>query len=392
MTIKAEIIGVGMARHGYRADRGWRDLVFEAGSGALADAGIERSMIDGGLVSVTCPEAFEQQNLGPLTAEELDLPSGPFAQVVGACAGGTMAFMQGVNMIRSGQSECVIVVGVEKMSDVYSVSDALLSYPDQDYEAPAGFDYVDTMALMHARYMQKYGVAPEHVSAFAMQDRWYASRNPKAIDYRRGALGIDEIMQSGWASRPITRAECARGCDGAAAVILARADGDASRRRAVQVASITAATGPNAMGAKFGAWPGEDDIAEAVPTRIAAERAYREAGITARDVDVAQVHDCFSVMGSLHLEGLGIFPRGEAARAVASGETALGGTCPTNTDGGRIGLGHPTGATGISIVCETVTQLRGEAGERQVAGARVGVAQSMGGNNAVSAVAVLKGN
>jgi len=392
MTIKAEIIGVGMARHGYRADSGWRDLVFEAGSGAIADAGIERSSIDGGLVSVTCPEAFEQQNLGPLTAEELDLPSGPFAQVVGACAGGTMAFMQGVNMIRSGQSECVIVVGVEKMSDVYSVSDALLSYPDQDYEAPAGFDYVDTMALMHARYMQKYDVAPEHVAAFAVQDRWYASRNPNAIDYRRGALGIDEILRSGWASRPITRAECARGCDGAAAVILARAGGNASRRRAIKVASITAATGPNAMGTKFGAWPGDDDIAEAVPTRIAAERAYREAGITARDVDVAQVHDCFSVMGSLHLEGLGIFPRGEAARAVASGETALGGTCPTNTDGGRIGLGHPTGATGISIVCETVTQLRGEAGERQVAGARVGVAQSMGGNNAVSAVAVLKGN
>ncbi len=390
MAIEASIIGVGMARHGYRTDQGWRDLIFEAGSRAIADAGIDRAAIEGGLVSVTCPEAFEQQNLGPLAAEELGLTGGSYAQVVGACAGGTMAFLHGVDMIRSGRSAYVIVMGVEKMSDVYSVSDALLSYPDQDFEAPAGFDYVDTMALMHARYMQKYAATPEQVAAFVRQDRWYAARNPNAIDYRRPALSMDDIMGSGWASRPITRAECARGCDGASALVLARAD--AGHRRAIRVAGVAAATGPNAMGAKFGAWLGGEDIAEAVPTTLAAERAYRAAGIDAADVDLAQVHDCFSVMGALHLEGLGIFPRGEAARAVAAGETAPGGHCPTNTDGGRIGLGHPTGATGISILCETATQLRGEAGERQIADARIGVAQSMGGNNALSAVAVLTGS
>lgn len=383
------IIGAGMARHGYRLDMGWRDLIAEAGEKAIADAGIDRARVSGGLVSVTCPEAFEQQNLGPLAAEELGLSSGPFAQVVGACAGGTMAFMHGVNMIRSGQSECVLVAGVEKLSDIYSVSDALLSYPDQDFESPAGFDYVDTMALMHARYMQKYNVSAEDVAAFAVADRWYAARNPNAIDYRRPALAIEEIMTSGWASRPITRAECARGCDGASALILMRDDLCRRGERAVAVAGVSAATGPNGMGAKFRKGQ-DDDISEAVPTRDAAARAFAEAGITAGDVSVAQVHDCFSVMGSLHLEGLGLFPRGEAARAVAAGETALGGTCPTNTDGGRIGLGHPTGATGVSIICETVSQLRGEAGERQVKDATVGVAQSMGGNNALSAVAVFR--
>lgn len=387
--VSVMIAGVGMTRHGFFADKSWRDLVLEAGLAAIADAGIDAASVDGGVVSVTAPEAFEQQNLGPLVADELGLQPGSFSQVVAACAGGTLALQHAANMVRSGRHQCVLALGVEKLSDAASPSDALLSYLDQEFESPAGFDYVDTMALMHARYMQKYGASPEQIASFVVRDRWYASRNPKSPDYRRPETNIDEIFESGWASRPIHRAECARGCDGSSAVVVMRKDRAASASRAVRLAGISAAHGANYLGNKF--IPGSDgDIAEAPQTRLAAERAYAEAGIAAADVDVAQVHDCFSVMGAIHLEGLGLFAKGRAAGAVAEGATALDGIVPANTDGGRIGLGHPTGATGLSIIVETVSQLRGEAGQRQVRDAEVGVAQSMGGNNAISAVAVLR--
>lgn len=382
------IAGVGMTQHGFFARKSWRDLVFEAGTSALRDAGFEPDAVDGGVVSVTAPETFEQQNLGPLVREELALPPCSFSQVVGACAGGTLALQHGANMIRSGQHECVLVLGVEKLSDAYSPSDALLSYLDQEFESPAGFDYVDTMALMHSRYMQKYGATAEQIASIVVQARWYGSRNKRAVDYGRPETSIDDVFGSGWASRPIHRAECARGCDGSSAVLLVREDRLPQKHRAIKLASVVSATGSNYLGAKFRSTDGTD-IAEAPPTAMAAEQAYKKAGIEAKDIDLAQVHDCFSVMGAIHLEGLGVFSRGEAAAAIAAGETRLSGHCPTNTDGGRIGLGHPTGATGLSIIVESVEQLRGEAGERQVQNAEVAVAQSMGGNNAVSAVAVL---
>jgi acetyl-CoA C-acetyltransferase len=145
------------------------------------------------------------------------------------------------------------------------------------------------------------------------------------------------------------------------------------------------------FGAKFG-WPGYGnfDIAEALATDDAASRAYADAEIGPEDVDFAEVHDCFDFMGVLQLEALGIFPRGKGASAVAAGETALDGRCPACTDGGRLSMGHPTGATGINVVLEAVVQMREQAGDRQIRKPDVAVCQSMGGNNATSCVAVLR--
>lgn len=383
------VAGVGMTRHGFHADRAWKDLVVESACQAIDDAEVDPGQIDGGQVSVTLPETFEQQNLGPIVADELGLSPAPFGQVVGACAGGLMAIQAGVRMIQSGHHDCVLVCGVEKVSDTTATPDSMLTYLDAVYESPAGFDFVDSMALMHARYMDLHEVAPEAIAAFVVQDRWYASRNPNAVDRGRPEIDVDAVLGSGWVSAPITRAACGRACDASSAVVLMRADRAAEGSPVI--AGIAQTTGPNGLAAKFDL-PGfsDGDIARAVPTARAAEAAFREAGIAPEDVDVAQVHDCFSIMGVLHLEGLGIFPRGKAALAVAAGETALDGRCPTNTDGGRIGLGHPTGTTGINVTVESVMQLRGRAGERQVDDPRVAVCQAMGGNNATSSVAVLQ--
>lgn len=383
------VAGVGITSHGFHAERSWKDLVVASTNAAIDDAGIDRGQIDGGYVSVTLPETFEQQNLGALVADEIGVAPAPFGQIVGACAGGLMAVQAGVRMIQSGHHECVLVTGVEKVSDTTATPDSMLTYLDAEYESPAGFDYVDSMALMHARYMQLYEVAPEAIAAFVVQDRWYASRNPNAIDRGRPELDVDAVLDSGWVSAPITRAACGRACDASSAVVLMRAD--RAPAGSPVISAIAQATAPNGLAAKFDL-PGfnDGDIAAAAPTAMAAELAFQEAGISPADVDVAQVHDCFSIMGALHLEGLGIFPRGKAALAVAAGETALDGSCPTNTDGGRIGLGHPTGTTGINVTVESVLQLRGLAGERQVRDPRVAVCQSMGGNNATSSVAVIE--
>lgn len=385
------IAGAAITRHGFFPARDWKDLVVESAFTALRDAHLEPDDVGAGFVSVSLPETFEQQNLGAVTADELGLAPAPFSQVNAACAGGTVALRQGVAAVASGMARAVLVLGVEKQSDAASTADSMLHFPDAEYEAPAGFDYVDLMALMHERYVRKYGATHEEIAQWVVQDRWYARRHSKAIDHGRGELTVSQVLDSGMVSRPITRAACGRACDGASAVVLMRRRDAPEACEPVEIAGIAQATGPNTLAAKFGHPAGAGaDIAEAVPTAVAAKDAYAQAGIEPQHVRLAQVHDCFSVMGLLHLEGLGIFPTGKAAAAVAEGETALDGRCPANTDGGRIGLGHPTGATGVSVAVESVLQLRGRCGERQVPDADIAVCQSMGGSNATSAVAVLR--
>jgi len=159
----------------------------------------------------------------------------------------------------------------------------------------------------------------------------------------------------------------------------------------IYVDGISLKTSPTYVGNKFG-YPGMEDIdiSEAAATIMAAKEAYKQADLNPEQINFAQVHDCFTINGVIQLEALGVFPRGKGAAAVASGETALDGRCPTNTDGGRIGLGHPTGTTGINMVVESVIQMRGQAGERQVKKPDVGVCQTMGGTNAASVVTVLR--
>lgn len=387
------VAGIGNTKHGFFPDLGWRDLVVSAAYDAIEDAGIDPDEVDGGYVAITAPETIEQQNLGPIVADELALTPQPFTQVVAACAGGLIALRAGVDMIASGRHRCVLVVGVEKISDTTATAESMLAYPDQDFETPLGFDFVDHTALMLKRYLERYGQTQESIAQYAVQDRWYAQRNPKAVDHGRPSVSVADVLAAPIASRPFTGAEIAKACDGASAVVLMAAD-DVRRRRAdvvVEIAGIAQATGPNVLGSRFG-WPGfgKHDIAEALATDAAAAWAYAEADLTPDDVDFAEVHDCFDFMGVLQLEALGIFPRGKGAAAVAAGETAVDGRCPACTDGGRISLGHPTGATGINVVVEAVVQMRGDGGDRQIPRADVAACQSMGGNNATSAVAVLR--
>jgi acetyl-CoA C-acetyltransferase len=389
---RVAIVGVGITKHGFFPEWDWKRLVVESSYQALSEANMDPKEIDAGFISVTAPEIEEQNNLGAVAADTLGMTPAGFAQIVSACAGGGVGLAYAFQAVKSGLHKRILVVGFEKISDSTATAEVLLGNMDVEFEYPLGYDYIDVMALMQTRYMSKYGVGIEPFAQFAAQDRWYAQRNPQAVDYGRPGITAQQVLDAPMVSWPITAPGCARACDASSAVLVVPAsDAKQYTDTPVFVDGISLKTSPTYVGNKFG-YPGiEDmDISEAAATLAAREGAYKQAGITASEVDLAQVHDCFTINGVIQMEALGIFERGEGADAVAAGETALDGKCPTNTDGGRIGLGHPTGATGINMVVESVRQLREEAGDRQVKTPEVAVCQTMGGTNAASVVTVLR--
>lgn len=388
---KVAIVGVGITKHGFFPNKSWRRMVFESAYAALDDARMEPGEIEGGFVSVTAPEICEQQNMGSLVADELGMVPAGFSQIVQACAGGAVGLRNACMMIMSGMFKRVLVVGIEKISDCLATPEVLLGNLDVEYEYPLGYDYIDMMALMQTRYMSKYNVTERPFAQVAVQDRWYATKNPTAIDYGRPETNVDEVLKSPSISWPITAMACARACDGSSSLIIVpAADAKKYTDTPIYVDGISLACGPNYLGSKFG-YPafGEFDIAEAVSTMSAVKQAYTQADIRPADINFANIHDCFTVNGVIQLEALGIFPLGKGAAAVEAGETALDGRCPTNTDGGRISLGHPTGTTGINMIVESVLQMRGQANGRQIKTPDVGVCQTMGGTNSASVVTVL---
>jgi acetyl-CoA C-acetyltransferase len=385
------VAGVGITNHGFFARSTWTDLVVEAAYAAMDNAHMKPEEIQAGFISISIPEAIEQENIGPFAADHLGIAPVGFPQIVNACAGGGSATRLATFAVASGVYDRVLVVGVEKISDGMNPADIMGANDDVEYEYPYGYHFMDFMALMQSRYMQKYGASEEFFAQWAVQDRWYANRNAVAIDHTRKPLTREEVLTSPAITLPIRSADCARACDGASALVIT--SGDVAARytdRPVWIRGVSLKSAPPNLGRKFD-FPGFEgfDAAETITTMAARDEAYVMAGITAQDVDLAQVHDCFPINGIIALEALGIFNYGKGAEAVSRGETAVGGRCPTNTDGGRIGLGHPTGATGINMIVESVIQMRCEAGTRQVPRASVAVCHTMGGTNATIALTVL---
>lgn len=386
------IVGVGVTKQGFFPEKSWKDLVSETCFEAFDEIKMDPGEIDAGFISVTVPEIFEGVNIGPMVADYLGIVPVGFVQINNACAGGISGLRMAVFAVASGLYKRVLVTGVEKVSDCCATAEMTNVGPDWEYESVYGYDFTDFMALMETRYMTKYKVGREGFAQFAVQNRWYAKRNPKAIDFARGPITREDVLESPWISEPVSALECARACDGASAVIVVPAS-DARRYTdsPVYVDGISLRSGPQYIGNKIG-YPGYQgyELSESFSTMEAAKEAYAMAEIAPEQVNFAQVHDCFTINAIVQLEGLGIFPFGKGAKAVLAGETAIDGKCPTNTDGGRMGFGHPTGATGLITVVESVIQMRGMAGERQIPKADVAVCNAMGGSNASLGVAVLR--
>ncbi|MBI4284828.1 MAG: hypothetical protein HY670_02875 [Chloroflexi bacterium] len=387
---RVAIVGVGQTKHGFFPRRTWKDLVVEAGYEAFQDARMDPGEIQAGFVSITMPEILEQENMGAVVSDQLGVSPAGFLQVVAACAGGGAGVRQGALAIASGACSRVMVLGVEKITDGTS-TEPMSNNVDTDYEYTYGYHFQQMAALMQTRYMHKYGAKQEYFEMWPVHMRWYGRRNPKANHCGRPELTLADIQKTPWITWPVRTAMCAIACDGAAAVILVPAD-EAKKYTdtPVYVDGVGLASGPAYHTGRFH-YPGHEqyDISESYVTMAAADEAYKMAVCRPEDIDLAQAHDCYPSAVTIQLEGMGLFPIGKGAEAIYNGEIAVDGRLPTNTDGGRHSLGHPTGATGVNTIVECVNQMRGICGERQVRKADKAICESMGGNNATQSVTIL---
>jgi len=373
------VAGVGLSKVSEHWELSLKDLFADAALKALAEAGAGE--LDALYVAnMGAGQLQGQLHLGAMMADALGKQGVAATSIGAASASGGVAFHEGVKAVASGYCDCVLVAGVEKMSD--GLPEQLISTlsmaEDQEYTAYTGITSTGLYALLHRRYMDVYDVTPEEVAMFAVRGHEHAPGSPHSQYPFK--VAVDRIVASPMEADPIHMLECAGVGDGAAALVLMPAD---KVEGSVEVAGSAVATGPYYLA-------GRDDILEFEAVKAAAARAYGMAGVSAKEIDVAEVHDETTIAGVLSIEGLGFVEKGKGAKYVADGMTARDGETPTNTFGGLKARGHPLGATGLYQVAEVALQLQGRAGPCQVEGAQTGLAQSMGGLGSTCAVNILR--
>ncbi|MDY6966160.1 MAG: thiolase domain-containing protein [Halobacteriota archaeon] len=380
------IIGIGNTKFGEMWDRSFRDMVVEAGSSAVDDAGVDGSKIDalyGG--NMSAGRFVEQEHIGALIADHAGLASMhiPSVRVEAACASGGLALRQGIMAVASGWHDIVIAAGVEKMTDVASgeLTDIIVSAADREWEGMAGATFPSIYAMMARSHMHKYGTTREQLAMVSVKNHHNATMNPKA--QYRSEITVEAVLNSTLVADPLTILDCSPITDGAAAVILAPAEiAKEYTDCPIYVKASTQASDTIALHSR-------KDITTLKATVHASKKAYELAGLTPKDIDLAEVHDCFTIAEIMAIEDLGFVPKGEGGKATESGMTALDGEIPINPSGGLKACGHPLGATGIKQAVEIVMHLRGEAEKRQVEGAEIGLTHNVGGSGGTAVVHIL---
>lgn len=388
----ALIAGVGMTDFGKFPDRGLKSLAGEAIVGALADAGLRPGDVEAAYMGNAAAPLITGQAMiaGQVILRSLGIGRIPVVNVENACATSATAFQQAERMIACGQYDVVLAAGFEKLFhtdksrtfavfmgaiDVEGIPQFMASLAKAEKpksEGESGGDkrsiFMDIYAAAARRHMERYGTSARHFAMVSAKNAFHGSLNPHA--QYRDVLSVDEVLAAPTVAPPLTLPMCAPIGDGAAAVVLvserkARAMG---LKDAVRVRSSVLASG----------WDGSGTNDESV-IDYAARKAYEAAAIDPRDIDVVELHDATAPAEILCYESMGLAKKGEGARLIEEGATRLGGRVPVNTSGGLLRKGHPVGATGAAQIYELCEQLRGRAGERQVQGARIGVAENGGG-------------
>jgi acetyl-CoA C-acetyltransferase len=303
--------------------------------------------------------------------------------VESACASGGLAVRQAFIEVASGLSEIVLAGGVEKMNDGSDVTFALSSAADQEYEAFHGITFPGLYAMIARAHMHRYGTTRKHLAQVAVKNHANGMKNPYA--QFRMPLTIEAVLNSSMVADPLGLMDCSPVTDGAAAVIVTTTEKAASLGKPYAVIrSSVNVTDQIAL-------HNREDIASLPAVGKAAIQTYKETDLKPEQIDVIEVHDCFTIAELVVMEELGLVERGKAGPAVMNGLTALDGKMPVNTSGGLKSKGHPVGATGVAQIIEIVEQLRGSAGERQVPDARIGMAQNMGGSGGSCVIHILEG-
>jgi benzoylsuccinyl-CoA thiolase BbsB subunit len=357
------VIGVGMIPFGKYPDKTITDIGWPAVKAAIKDAGIEGKRIEAAYSGTARGGAM----IGQRIMGRLGLAGIPIVNVENACSSSSGALAQAVIAVGAGVYDIALVIGVEKLT---KFGGGTLPLDEDDWEVHLGLSMPPLYAMRAQRYMYDYGVGLDQLAQVAVKNRKNGVLNPDA--QMRKEVTVDEVLASRMIADPFTLLQCCPTGDGAAAIILA-SDKVAKqfRRDPIGVRASHLTSGRYMAGFR--------DMTSPEITVRGARETFEEAGLGPEDIDVAEVHDAFSIAELLYYEAFGFCPRGEGAALLASGATGIGGKIPINPSGGLLAKGHPVGATGAAQVVEIVRQLRGEAGARQVEGAKVGLTHATGG-------------
>ena len=408
------IVGAGMSQFGAFRDKTVRDLFVEAFQDLLEhlDHGIDVEDIECGFIGNYSSDLFEGQgHTAPILADWLGMTPVPVTRIENACASSGSAFREGITAIASGMYDVVLVGGVEKMTGLPTegVTDVLASAADGLYEVPAGLTFPGIYGALAKAHMDRYETNLSHFLKVGIKNHKNGALNPKAqfnsslmdMMERRKARAeqrgepvpawqdemdfLNDPQANPWIAWPLRLYDCAPITDGASCVLLVASEIAGNfTDKPVHIAGTGQASGRPLHDA--------DELTSLSAAREAAAQAYAMAGVTPNDIQVAEVHDCFTIAEIIATEDLGFFEPGEGPRAVDEGRTARNGDRPINTSGGLKAKGHPVGASGVAQIIETFHQLRGEAGARQVPNANLelGLTHNVGGTGGTCVVNILR--
>ncbi len=366
------VVGIGHGKFGRRSDATVQELAFEAYRDAIADAGISPGEIDASVIG-SVPEYHKQRSLAGVIQEYLNLNPRPTWLTEVACASGSAAIRTAWMAIRSGLHEVVAVVGCQKMTELTTAEILALMgrVGEVQWESVFGTTFPGYYAMFAQRHMHEYGTTPEQLALVAIKNHYYGARNDKALF--RKEITLEKAMASDPVASPFRVYDCCANADGAACLILASENrAKKMRDRVVWLDGVGCATASMSVLRR-------PDLTGLPSATDAARQAYAMAKTSAKEIKVAEVHDCFTVAEIMAYEDLGFCEKGQGGNFIGDKQSYIGGSTPVNVDGGLKAKGHPIGATGVSMAYEIVRQLRGDCGERQVPNADIGLTHNVGG-------------
>lgn len=381
------VIGIGETKMGRYPDRSLRDMILEAGGKAISDAGIEKKDIQAlYLGNFNGQQLTGQGHMGSLASEVLGLGNVPTVRTEGACASGSLAFRMAMVAVQSGMYDIVLVGGVEKMTHraTDDVTEAIVSAMDVQLEAMQGFTFPANFAMMANRYFHDYRNVKKEMAMNAVNAHHNASLNPDAQMPKE--VTLEKVLAAAPIAAPLSLFDCSLVTDGAAFLVLTTTEiaKKINKHRVIELVGSGHAGDTITLYTK-------KSITSFAAAKLAAKQAYDQAKLTPVDIDFAEVHDCFTITQIINIEDLGFAEPGHGGDLIAEGVTALDGKKPINPSGGLKAKGHPIGATGISQIYEVITQLRGDAGPRQLKKADIGLTHNLGGTAATCVINIFRG-
>jgi len=380
---KVCVIGAGSTKYGKLADS-ISDITIQASVDAIDSAGIDPKEIKAGYISNVFGVADKQVHLGPVVMSNLGISERPSLSIESACGSGSVSFREAFANVAAGFYDVVLVTGVEKVTHTGTEwTTTYFSYcSDFFYEGQAGASFPGLFASMARAYLTEFKATEEDLAMVAVKNHENGFLNPKA--HLRKKITIDDVMNSAVVASPLKLYDCCPFSDGASSVILC------NEKFAKDHTKDYIRVIGSGRGGSPAALQGREHLTTIPSTKIAAEAAYKMAGISPNDIDFAEVHDCFTIAEIVDTEDLGFFEKGKGVEGVREGQTARNGSIPINPSGGLKSKGHPIGATGVGQVVEVFDQLTGKAGERTIKDAKTGLTQNFGATGASCAVHIFQ--